>query len=95
MLQQAIIQQSFRANLQKLINFIQFSRSFLRKRNPVKAFVKEVQGSVKEFLAINKKIKMARYRLNYQKYRLSQMEQIIAQNNEHVFLRGRTLNETR
>ena len=95
MLEQAIIGQTFKLNLQKMINFLQFSRSFLVKRNPIKSVLSDLTASLKEFLTLNKKLKMARYRVNYQKYKLSQMEQLIAQNNEHVFLRGRTINETR
>ena len=95
MLEQAIIGQTFKLNLQKMINFLQFSRSFLVKRNPIKSVLSDLIASLKEFLTLNKKLKMARYRVNYQKYKLSQMEQLIAQNNEHVFLRGRTINETR
>jgi len=38
---------------------------------------------------------MAKYRVNYQQYKFNQMQELIAQNNEHVFLKGRTLNEIR
>lgn len=44
---------------------------------------------------MNKKLKMARYRVNYQMYKLNQMETLIAENNEHAFLRGKKLNQTR
>ena len=90
-----MLQDALMTNAQKLLNFLQFAKSYFRRKNPVKAVCNEIVSSIKDFLSVNKKIKMARYRLNYQKYRLQQMEQIIAQNNEHVFLRGRTLNETR
>ncbi len=90
-----MFQEVLMTNAQKLVNFLQFARSYFVRKNPLKAIANEITASIKEFLSMNKKIKMARYRLNYQKYKLSQMEQIIAQNNEHVFLRGRTLNETR
>ena len=46
-------------------------------------------------LGRKKKLKMAQYRVNYQQYKLQQMEQLIAENNEHVFLRGNKLNELR
>ncbi|MEI3254316.1 MAG: hypothetical protein V8R83_03255 [Candidatus Gastranaerophilaceae bacterium] len=47
---------------------------------------------VKDYLTMNRKLKMAKYRVNYQMYKLNQMEQLIAENNEHVFLRGNKLN---
>lgn len=90
-----MFQEVLMTNTQKIMNFLQFAKSYLFRRNPLKAFASQITASIKEFLTMNKKMKMARYRLNYQKYRLAQMEQLIAQNNEHVFLRGRTLNETR
>ncbi len=58
-------------------------------------FTDTIVSQLKDFLTFSKKKKMARYRVNYQKYKLDQMEKLIAQNNEHVFLKGRTLNETR
>lgn len=54
-----------------------------------------VVGMLKDFLTMNKKLKMAKYRVNYQMYKLNQMETLIAENNEHVFLRGKKLNQTR
>ena len=65
------------------------------RNNPIKAFTATIVAQLKDFLNIGKKIKMAKYRVNYQKYKLDQMQKLIAQNNEHVFLKGRTLNETR
>ncbi|MGN0005232.1 MAG: hypothetical protein ACI37Z_04610 [Candidatus Gastranaerophilaceae bacterium] len=54
-----------------------------------------VTSQLRDFLTFSKKMKMAKYRVNYQRYKLDQMQKLIAQNNEHVFLKGRTLNETR
>ena len=50
---------------------------------------------LKDFLTMNKKLKIAKYKVNYQMYKLNQMEQLIAENNEHVFLKGQKLNQTR
>lgn len=50
---------------------------------------------LKDFLTMNKKLKMARYRLNYHQHQLNKMESLIAENNEHIFLRGRNINEVR
>ncbi len=81
--------------LQRLKNFCQFSQAYIRKNNPIKIFVDDVVAQLKDFLTFSKKMKMAKYRVNYQRYKLDQMQKLIAQNNEHVFLKGRTLNETR
>ena len=76
-------------------NFLGFSKSFLIRKNPFKLFSKEFVSMLKGFFSINKKRKMIKYRLNYQLYKLNQMEKLIAQNNEHTFLRGNKFNEMR
>jgi hypothetical protein len=81
--------------IQKLKNFLRFSKGYINRNNPIKSFSAVIVTELKDFLTIGKKMKMAKYRVNYQKYKLDQMQKLIAQNNEHVFLKGRTLNETR
>jgi hypothetical protein len=53
-----------------------------------------VEG-LKDFLTMKKKLKMAQYRLNYNRHQFQKMEQLIAENNNHSFLKGNNLNETR
>lgn len=81
--------------IQRLKNFLQFAQSYISRNNPIKIFSDTIMSQIKDFLTFDKKMKMAKYRVNYQKYKLDQMQKLIAQNNEHVFLKGRTLNETR
>lgn len=76
-------------------NFLGFSKSYLMRNNPFKIFSKEFVNMLKGFFSMNKKRKMVKYRLNYQMYKLNQMEKLIAQNNDHVFLRGNKFNEMR
>ena len=76
-------------------NFIGFARSYLIRNKPVKVFINSTIATIKDMLSINKKRKLAKYRLNYQMYKLNQMEKLIAANNEHVFLRGNKFNEMR
>ncbi|HIS74964.1 TPA: hypothetical protein IAA86_08105 [Candidatus Galligastranaerophilus intestinavium] len=89
------MQQSIQANIRRMRNFLGFSRSFLIRKNPLKIFSKEFATMLKNFFSMNKKRKMVKYRLNYQLYKLNQMEKLIAQNNDHVFLRGNKFNEMR
>lgn len=77
------------------MNFLGFARGFLRRKNPLKAFVQEFVEIIKDFLTMNKKLRMSRYRLNYHRHQLHKMESLIAENNEHTFLRGRNINEVR
>lgn len=81
--------------IQRMKNFLQFAHAYVVRNNPIKIFMDTITSQLRDFLTFSKKMKMAKYRVNYQKYKLDQMQKLIAQNNEHVFLKGRTLNETR
>ena len=89
------MQQAIKANLKRLKTFLNYSKNYLKRNNPIKLFKKELVASLKDALSINKKRKMVQYKLKYQMNQLSQMEKLIAQNNEHVFLRGNKFNEMR
>ena len=79
-------------NLQKIVNFFGYLMAYFRRHNVLQMFVNQIMTMVKDYLTMNRKLKMAKYRVNYQMYRLNQMEQLIAENNEHVFLRGNKIN---
>ncbi len=55
----------------------------------------EIVKILKDLFSITKKKKMANYRLNYQLHKLNQMEELIAKNNDHMFLQGQKFNEMR
>lgn len=76
-------------------NFLNFTKAFLRKKNPIKVFITQTIASWQELITIKQKLKKIEYRINYEKYKLKKTELILAQNSEHVFLRGRSLNQTR
>ena len=56
---------------------------------------KDLVAALKDMFLINKKKKLVQYKLKYQMHQLNQMEKLIAQNNEHTFLRGNKFNEMR
>ena len=89
------MQQSIQTNLKRMRNFLGFSKSFLIRKPPFTLLSKEFVSMLKGFFSMNKKRKMVKYRLNYQLYKLNQMEKLIAQNNDHVFLKGNKFNEMR
>ena len=90
-----LLQKTIQTNLKRMKNFLGFAKSYLIRKNPVKAFINDMIATFKDMLSINKKRKLAKYRLNYQMYKLNQMEKLIVANNEHVFLRGNKFNEMR
>lgn len=75
-----------------MVNFFGYLVAYFRRNNPIQAFANQIVAMVKDYLTMNRKLKLAKYRVNYQMYKLNQMEQLIAENNEHVFLRGNKLN---
>ena len=86
---------SLATSLKRIRNFLNFSRAFFVRKNPIKLFVNEIVTSLKDMFSIRQKLKMAQYRVNYHKHQLNKMESLIAENNEHTFLKGKNLNETR
>lgn len=82
-------------SLKRIRNFINFTRSFFIRKNPFKMLVDEIVGNLKEMFSVRQKLKMAQYRVNYHKHQLNKMESLIAENNDHTFLKGKNLNETR
>ena len=76
-------------------NFMGFTAAFLKKNNPVKMIIEGTAAYVQELLTMNKKLERIKNRINYERYKLKKTELILAQNSEHVFLRGRSINQTR
>ena len=89
------MREELQANIKRFVNFMNFARSFFQRKNPIKALFISLLTSLKEMLTIRQKLKMAKYRVNYHKHQLNKMESLIAESNEHTFLRGKNLNETR
>ena len=89
------MQQALKANLKRLYTFLNYTKNYLKRNNPIKLFKRELVAGLKDALSINKKRKMVKYKLKYQLHQLSQMEKLIAENNEHTFLRGNKFNEMR
>ena len=89
------MREELQENLKRLVNFLGFARTFFIRNNPIKALAVSLLTSLKEMLTIRQKLKMAKYRVNYHKHQLYKMENLIAESNEHTFLKGKNLNETR
>lgn len=79
----------------RIRNFLNFAKAYLKKSNPIKAAIVNTFTYLKEMSTVKRKLKNLEYRINYEKYKLKKTELILAQNSEHVFLKGRQLNQTR
>ncbi len=90
-----MLRDTLEMNIKRMLDFLIYSRNFLIRKNPLKAMVNSFVDGLKEFLTMKKKLKMAQYRLNYHQHQFQKMERLIAENNQHSFLKGNNLNETR
>ncbi len=86
---------SLQTQVNRIKNFLNFTKAFLKKKNPIKMAIMGTKTYFQELFTVNQKLKKIRYRINYEKYKLKKTELILAQNSEHVFLKGRSLNQTR
>ena len=87
--------EALQTNFKRLMNFFAYTRNYFVKKNPIKAMADDIVAGIKDALTIRKKLKMAEYRLNYHKYQFNKMEALIAENNQHNFLKGKNLDQTR
>ena len=90
-----MLRQTLEMNIKRIVDFLIYSKNFLVRKNPLQSLVTSITEGLKYFLTMKKKLKMAQYRLNYHRHQLQKMEQLIAENNDHSFLKGKNLNETR
>ena len=75
----------------KLQTFYRLSSAYLYKNNPLLMFLNTIIVNWTEVVSSNKKLKIAKYRVNHLKYRLYQMEQVIEQGNPYNLAEGKKL----
>ena len=81
--------------IKRIVDFLIYTKNYFIRKNPIQGIVNSVVEGVKDFLTVKKKLKMAQYRLNYHIHQLQKMEQLIAENSEHSFLKGSHLDQKR
>ncbi len=87
--------EALQTNLKRFKNFLAYTRNYFIKKNPIQAMANDIVSGIKEALTVRKKLKMAQYRVNYHRYQLNRMETLIAENNQHNFLKGKNFDQTR
>ena len=90
-----MFQESLELYLRRILDFLIYTKNYIIRRNPIMALSESIVEGIKDFLTIKKKLKMAQYRLNYHQHQLQKMEQLIAENSEHNFLKGSNLDQKR
>ena len=79
-------------NLNRAKQFLRFSESYINRHNPILGTYNAIVEGLKNALTANKKLKIAKYRVNHLRYRLYQMEQLIDQGNPYNGTNGKTIN---
>lgn len=87
--------EALQTNFRRLMNFLAYTRNYFVRKNPIKAMGDDIVAGIKDALTVRKKLQMAKYRVNYHKYQLNRMESLIAENNQHNFLKGKNFDQTR
>ncbi len=79
-------------SINSLISAINLSRSYLNRHNIAKELCLALINSIKATLTLNKKLKIAKYRVNTLKYQMYKMDKLITENNPYNFVSGGRLN---
>lgn len=90
-----MFQQTLNLYISRILDFLIYAKNYIIRTNPVQAMLASIIEGIKDFLTIKKKLKMAQYRLNYHNHQLQKMEQLIAENADHNFLKGANIDQKR
>ena len=90
-----MFRESLELYIRRLLDFLLYTKNYIIRTNPLKTMSESIVEGIKDFLTIKKKLKMAQYRLNYHQHQLQKMEQLIAENSDHNFLKGSNLDQKR
>ena len=81
--------------VKRILDFLIYTKNYFIRKNPIQAIITSIVEGIRDFLTVKKKLKMAQYRLNYHRHQLQKMEQLIAENSQHNFLKGSRLDQKR
>lgn len=90
-----MFQETLSLYIQRIQDFLIYAKNYFIRKNPIQTLVTSITEGIKDFLTVKKKLKMAQYRLNYHTHQFHKMEQLIAENSQHNFLKGANLDQRR
>ena len=79
----------------RLSDFLIYTKNYFIRKNPIKELVNSIVENLKDFLTVKKKLKVAQLRLFYHRQQFQKMEQLIAENSDHNFLKGANIDQRR
>ena len=90
-----MFQETLELYIKRILDFLIYTRNYFIRNNPIQMIIVTIVEGLKDFLTVKKKLKMAQYRVNYHKFQFQKMEQLIAENSQHNFLKGSQLDQKR
>lgn len=90
-----MFQETLELYIRRILDFLLYTKNYFIRKNPIQSMTNSIVEGIKDFLTVKKKLKMAQYRLNYHRHQLNKMEQLIAENSQHNFLKGANLDQKR
>lgn len=90
-----MFQETLGLYFKRILDFLIYARNYFIRTNPIQMMINSIVEGIKDFLTVRKKLRMAQYRLNYHQHQLNKMEQLIAENSQHNFLKGSNLDQKR
>lgn len=90
-----MFQETLELYIRRILDFLIYTKNYFIRKNPIQSMTSSIVEGIKDFLTVKKKLRMAQYRLNYHRHQLNKMEQLIAENSQHNFLKGANLDQKR
>lgn len=90
-----MFQETLELYIRRILDFLLYAKNYFIRKNPIQSVTNSIVEGIKDFLTVKKKLRMAQYRLNYHRHQLNKMEQLIAENSQHNFLKGANLDQKR
>jgi len=84
-----------KALVENIQSFVRLTKAYFRRNNLLLSAYMNINMAIKNVLTANKKLKIAKYRVNHLRYRLYQMEQLINDNNPNNHFSGGKINQLR
>lgn len=80
---------------QQIVGYCRFILTFIKKKNPIKNCIKSILTAINDLITVNKKLQNIQKAIMVEKYKYKKTELILAQNTDHFFVAGRTIDQKR
>lgn len=95
MAKQASMTMLLATQYQQIVGYCRFILTFIKKKNPIKKCLKSIITAINDLVTANKKLQNIQKAIMVEKYKYKKTELILAQNTDHFFVAGRTIDQQR